>query len=134
MQDNAELIVFYDGLCPLCLAEMRKLKDFDVQHKLLLEDIQAHDFATRYPQFDAHALNARIHGLTINGKVLQGLDVTCLAWFLVGKHRWLRILRWPVIRWFADLAYWLFARYRYQFSYWLTGKKRCQVCDLNAKD
>lgn len=133
MTTKPALILFYDGFCPLCMAEMRRLQQCDQQNKLRLEDIQAENFAERYPQFDKTALNARIHGLTASGEVLQGLDVTCLAWRLVGKHAWLKVLRWPVIRWFADLGYGLFARYRYQISYWLTGKKRCQVCELNDK-
>jgi predicted DCC family thiol-disulfide oxidoreductase YuxK len=34
----------------------------------------------------------------------------------VGKHRWLAILRWPVIRHIADLCYLFFARHRQKIS------------------
>ncbi|MBU3005119.1 thiol-disulfide oxidoreductase DCC family protein [Paraglaciecola arctica] len=131
MQQHTSLTIFYDGYCPLCLLEMKKLKQLDKQHTITFVDIQAPSFFEEYPQLDWQSLNARIHGYLPNGELISGLDVTYLAWCLVGKGWVYAPLRWPVIRWFADRAYNLFAKNRYRISYVLTGKKSCQPCQIN---
>lgn len=120
------LTLFYDGRCPLCVAEMRRLATLDHRAQLRFEDIQQADFSDRYPQIDTDAANRILHGLRGDGEMLFGLDVSCLAWQLVGHHRWMAILRWPLIRPLADLGYRLFARHRYRLSAWLTGQARCE--------
>jgi predicted DCC family thiol-disulfide oxidoreductase YuxK len=127
-----QLTLFYDGFCPLCVAEMTRLQRLDVKQKLCFVDIQSPDFAERYPHLDYERVNARIYGQLDNGELITGLDVTYLAWKLVGKGWVYAPLRWPVIRWFADAVYVFFARYRYQISFVLTGKKRCQLCQRDA--
>ena len=123
-----KLTVFYDSYCPLCSAEIDQLKAYDKDARLLLEDINALDFMQRYPYIDKIQANKRLHGQLSNGQVIYGLDVTCLAWKLVDKHHWLSMLRWPVIRWFADLVYNLFARYRSSISALLMGKNKSLDC------
>lgn len=111
-----KLTIFYDGFCPLCSAEINQLKAFDSANQLCFEDIHAPDFVQRYPYIDQIEANRILHGQLSNGEMIYGLDVTCLAWKSVGKHRWLAVLRWPVIRWFADRLYLFFARYRNTIS------------------
>lgn len=119
--------IFYDGLCPLCEIEMAHLKKRNTEGQLNFVDITEPEFGENYPNLDWHALDARIHGMTEDGSMLIGLDVTHKAWSLVG-HTWLYApLRWPVIRFFADKAYLFFAKHRNTISYWLTGKKRCET-------
>lgn len=120
-----QLTLFYDATCPLCVAEMDLLRRYDKQDALCLQDIHAPDFNAKYPQVDVAAANQILHGLTNDGKMLYGLDVTVSAWRLVGKKKWLGVLRWPVIRWFADKAYLYFARNRYRISGLLTGSNYC---------
>lgn len=122
------LTIFYDGHCPLCAAEMQTLFQLDNQNLLLLEDIHAEDFAKRYPHIDPIEADRLLHGQLNDGTIIKGLDVTCLAWKLVGKHKWMQVLRWPVIRFFADIGYKFFARYRHQISSFITGKPRCASC------
>lgn len=123
-----KLTLFYDGFCPLCVAEMDKLAEYDVDAKLGFEDIQALDFPTRFPNIDPVAADRFLHAQYEDGSMIYGLDVTHQAWRQVGRQRWLAILRWPVIRWFADLGYTFFARHRYSISYLFTGKRRCDAC------
>ncbi|MGJ8647521.1 MAG: thiol-disulfide oxidoreductase DCC family protein [Marinomonas colpomeniae] len=118
------LTIFYDGYCPLCAAEMKQLQSLDVNKKLTLEDIHASDFSDRFPHIDPIEADKRLHGQLENGQIITGLDVTCLSWKLVGKHKWMQVLRWPVIRIFADLGYRFFARYRHQLSSFISGKSR----------
>lgn len=127
-----KLRLFYDGFCPLCVAEMNKLKAYDKQKNLVLEDIQLPDFHERFPNLCWQDLNDRIHGQLPDGTLITGLDVTYLAWKYVGKGWVYAPLRWPVIRWFADAFYIFFARYRYNISYLLTGKKRCESCSASS--
>lgn len=133
MSNHPGLTIFYDGYCPLCLMEMNKLKQLDKDHQITFVDIQQATFALSYPQLDWQALNARIHGYLPDGTLVSGLDVTYLAWKLVGKGWVYAPLRWPVISWFADRAYNIFATHRYRISYLLTGKKRCVPCEIQGE-
>ncbi|WP_434355662.1 DUF393 domain-containing protein [Parasalinivibrio latis] len=125
-----QLILFYDGTCPLCVAEMGELAQLDAGKRLTLVDIHTKDFARQYPDINKESASTILHGYVTEDdksmRLLLGLDVTCTAWNLVGKKRWLKMLRWPVVRWFADWAYMRFANNRYFISYLLTGKSRCQ--------
>ena len=120
-----QLTIFYDSQCPLCLAEMQQLKDYDDLGRLNFVNLNTVDFSQRYPHIDPDHANRILHGQLETGEILLGLDVTYRAWSLVGKHKWLALLRWPIIRRLADGLYLLFARYRYGISYLLTGQSRC---------
>ncbi|MBQ4833385.1 DUF393 domain-containing protein [Pseudoalteromonas sp. MMG010] len=106
------MIVFYDGNCPLCSTEMRKLKQADYNNNIVLEDINAPDFEQRFNYIKREDALRFLHGQTNEGEMLYGLDVTIKAWATVGKHKWLNILKLPLINIFADIGYWLFAKYR----------------------
>jgi predicted DCC family thiol-disulfide oxidoreductase YuxK len=124
------LTIFYDGGCPLCMAEMRQLQASDRDGKLVFVNLHDVDFSERYPHIDPVRADRLLHGQLESGELLHGLDVTCLAWSLVGKHKWLSVLRWPILRPLSDLAYRLFARYRHGISRLLTGRPRCTSCTL----
>ncbi|MCG3863783.1 MULTISPECIES: DUF393 domain-containing protein [unclassified Photobacterium] len=132
-----KMIIFYDGSCPLCIAEMKQLRQLNEHHKKLqFEDILVPDFNQRFPDISKEKASSILHGLltTQTGdeqQLLLGLDVTYKAWNLVGKKKWLKILRLPVIRIVADKAYLFFARNRYRISYLLTGKSRCSSCSID---
>ena len=121
-----EFTVFYDGACPLCSIEINQLKKHDEHAKLGFVDINQPDFDLQYPDLDWQAMNQKIHGQTQDGQWLVGLDVTHKAWSLVGKGWLYAPLRWPVISWFADKVYLVFARYRHQIAYFITRKKRVE--------
>ncbi|MCL2913600.1 DUF393 domain-containing protein [Shewanella corallii] len=120
----AQLILFYDGTCPLCVNEMLQLQQADTLGCIQLEDISSPDFVARFPQIDPVEANLLLHAMTPDNRILLGLDATCAAWGLTGKQPWLRLLRLPLIKPVADLGYRLFARYRYQISWVLTGQRR----------
>ena len=128
--NDTVLTIFYDGRCPLCAAEMKQLRQLDDAGKLYLEDINRPDFKQRFPHIDPVEADRVLHGQQANGTLIYGLDVTQQAWALVGRHQWLKLLRLPLVRWFADLGYLFFAKYRRQISRLLTGSSRCdaEVC------
>ncbi|ETX10062.1 thiol-disulfide oxidoreductase [Marinomonas ushuaiensis DSM 15871] len=137
------LTIFYDGNCPLCTAEMDKLQRLDNQNQLILEDIHNIDFNERFPHIDPVQADRILHGQLQNGEIIKGLDVTCLAWKLVDKHKWIQILRWPLIRVFADFGYLFFARYRHSISSFSfitsklnskpSGKSGCSSCQKKER-
>lgn len=127
------LTVFYDARCPLCLAEMRRLKGNDKGNRIRLVDINNEGFNDDYPQIDAARAQTILHALDENNRLHLGLDVTYIAWRLVGKSFWVWPLKWPLVRLFADPVYRLFALYRYPISYLLTGKKGSSACNNYCK-
>ncbi|KXI30485.1 thiol-disulfide oxidoreductase DCC [Paraglaciecola hydrolytica] len=118
---------------------MDKLKELDSKRLLVFVDIQSSLFAECYPQLNWQQLNARIHGQLPDGRMISGLDVTYLAWKLVGKGWVYAPLRWWGIKWFANWCYVFFARHRYRISYLLTGEKRlaesqiCSPCEVKRR-
>lgn len=130
------LTLYFDGGCPLCLMEIEELRKLSQDGRLAFVDANAEDFAASYPHIDRRAALAKLHGETDDGRMLYGLDVTVAAWSAVGKHRWLRILRWPVLRYMADAGYWLFARYRAPIAWMLTGREHspCSAENCSSGD
>lgn len=124
--NTAILRLYFDGLCPLCMAEIRHLRRLDLCGALDLQDINAADFETRFPHIDRRAADRVLHGELRDGTLIKGLDATCLAWKLVGKGRWFSFLRWPVIRPIADGGYRFFARHRYRISGWFGRPVVCE--------
>lgn len=124
-----KLTLFYDARCPLCSAEIDQLKRYDTQRQLMFEDINDKDFCGRFPHIDRRKADEILHGQLSTGEMLYGLDVTCLAWRTVGRHRWLAVLRWPVIRWPADLFYRVFARNRHKISSFYARLVKVQACN-----
>lgn len=124
------LTIFFDGGCPLCVHEMRKLRSLDKQQRMQYVDIHAPGFSERYPQINRDAANTILHAENEQGEILYGLDVTHAAWSLVGRGWMTAPLRWPGLRWVCDKAYLFFARNRYRISKLLTGKSRCDDCRL----
>ena len=127
------LTIFYDSYCPLCSTEINQLKAYDSNNQLLFEDIHAVDFVQHYPYIDKVEANKLLHGQLSNGDIIYGLDVTCMAWTAVGKHRWIAILRWPGIRWISDRAYEFFARHRNTISSLVMNKKKYMSDRANCK-
>jgi len=119
------LTIFFDSLCPLCTQEMQALRRYDSAGAITLVDLHSEFFREEYPQVSFNEAMRILHAEQ-GGKILKGLDVTAAAWKAVGKKPWVQCLRWPVIRWFADFAYILFANNRYRLSWLLTGQARCQ--------
>lgn len=106
------LTLFYDSKCPLCAVEIQHMMRRDTHRVIRFEDIHAEDFSVRFPWLPPERAMQLLHGQRADGEVILGLDVTVLAWSLVGKQHWVAWLRWPGIRILADWGYRLFARYR----------------------
>ena len=130
------MIIFYDGNCPLCSTEMQQLKRADKHSLITLEDLNAPDFSERYRHINKNQALTYLQAQLKNGELIYGLDVTYQAWKTVGKHRWLKIFRLPIIRYFADAAYMFFAKHRQKISRLLMPNASCLngQCTVNTKD
>ncbi|HCM04723.1 MAG TPA: cell division protein [Oceanospirillales bacterium] len=127
------MIIFYDASCPLCNAEMQKLKIADKQNKITLEDLNAADFNNRFPNISKLKAMNLLHAQAASGEMIYGLDVTYEAWKTVGKHRWLIVLRLPVIKFFADMGYTFFAKHRQRISRLIMPNSTCSNNQCSSK-
>ncbi|XOV79641.1 MAG: thiol-disulfide oxidoreductase DCC family protein [Aestuariibacter sp.] len=136
-----QLVIFYDGQCPLCLKEMQHLRRLDQNQRLTLIDIFSERFSNEYPEMQDKPVLQKLHGYlvptsssdTIAKQMLTGLDVTYHAWRLVGRGWIVKPLRWPLLKPIADGFYLWFAKHRFSLSYLLTGQKRCKPCQIKEK-
>lgn len=129
-QQSIKSVIFYDASCPLCVKEMTSLRahigDIVTFANILNDKIMAH-----YPAVERAECLKILHVIDQTGQLRLGVDANIYLWELAGKKPMLRILRWPILRSIANGGYWLFARYRYRFSFLLTGKARCEQCELS---
>ena len=127
------MIIFYDGNCPLCSTEMQQLKQADKHSLITLEDLNAADFSERYRHINKNQALTYLQAQLKNGEMIYGLDVTYQAWKTVGKHRWLKLFRLPVIRIFADWSYIFFAKHRHSISRLLMPNTQCAIKSKGKK-
>ena len=70
------ITLFYDAQCPLCVAEMRKLKKADLRDEVQLVDIHDSQTMAAYPQVQFSAANRILHAVDEQGQLYLGLDAT----------------------------------------------------------
>lgn len=127
MTSAPALILYFDGSCRLCVAEVRRLEAWNTAGRLAFVDIAQPGFDASALGVELAALNRELHSRTGDGDLLTGLDSMLAAYTLVGRG-WMvwplriRLLRPPL----AALYRW-FARHRYSISTRL-GFRR-PVCD-----
>lgn len=113
------LLLLYDGACPLCVFEMRRLEGLDSARRLEYCNIAAPGFdATRYGA-SLDALMGRMHAVAADGRLLVGMDAIRAAYGAVGLGWLLAPTRLPWLRRLADRVYLWFATNRYAISRWL---------------
>ncbi|WP_339339732.1 DUF393 domain-containing protein [uncultured Oceanicoccus sp.] len=107
-------ILYYDGQCPLCSAEMQKLKKHS-NGQLQLQDIHLLQEESDLP--NKQDLLTVLHLKNSDGEFLTGLDANIAAWQYTRFGFLLTWLRWPLIGSVADLVYNFWAKRRYQRLY-----------------
>lgn len=111
-----ELTLYYDGQCPLCLAEVEFLQSRNTRGELAFVDITQTGFETSGHNISCEAAMAQIHGRTADGQLLIGVPVFAMAYKLAKLPflAWLLSRRWllPVLQ----PAYVLFAKHRQTLS------------------
>ena len=128
------LVFFYDGLCPLCMHEVKILQKKDVQQKILFEDINQPNFITKYSFINKDKVDKILHGLNKDNEIITGLEVTYLAWSLVGCKWLVAPLRWPVARSIFRRLYFVFAKHRHFIARLFYGKTYCSNSARDASE
>jgi predicted DCC family thiol-disulfide oxidoreductase YuxK len=114
VEDNI-LTIFYDSHCPLCALEMQKVKSYDINNLIALEDLHQENFTVLFPDININKAMRILHG-QYQGKTLLALDVTHRAWTLVGRGAFVAPLQIPIIKQVAHWGYLLLAKYRHPIS------------------
>jgi predicted DCC family thiol-disulfide oxidoreductase YuxK len=135
--DRPEIVVLFDGQCPLCAREIRTLARLDRgRGRIGFDDIADPDFDAGRYGVERSTLMARIHGVLPDGRLVEGMEVFRRAWSAVGLGWLLAPTRWPGLRRVFDAAYRVFARNRLR----LTGREaacesdRCQAWGSPPQD
>jgi predicted DCC family thiol-disulfide oxidoreductase YuxK len=110
------LTMYYDGQCPLCVAEIEYLQSRNGHGQLAFVDVTHTGFAAEDHRISCDAAMAQIHGRTAEGHVLVGVPVFAMAYKAVQLDflAWVLSRRWlmPVLQ----PAYVLFAKHRQTIS------------------
>jgi len=114
--------LFYDGQCPLCVAEVSSLRRRS-DDALGLVDIHKVPPGADVP--DKGVLLSRLHLRTESADWLTGASANLRAWEHTSHSGWARILGWPGIRLFTFLGYELWLKW-YQ---WQRARREAATCD-----
>ena len=111
---TTKLTIFYDGNCPLCLAEIHFLKQHNQRDLLIFKSLQQLDFADSDIQCEL-ALKS-IHAKLGDHELIIGPEVFYEAY----KRTDLRFVNWlfslKFFRFIYARLYLIFAKYRHQIS------------------
>lgn len=112
MQNEPDTL-YYDGACPLCSAEIARLKKLK-DPGLKLTDVHT---LTHLSAAQKQDMLTTLRLERADGAILRGLDANVAAWQHTRFGFVFRWLRWPVIAPVADAVYRLWAKRRYGRMY-----------------
>jgi uncharacterized protein (TIGR01777 family) len=127
-----QTLVFYDGACAVCNAEMQILRGWDRAQRLNMIDIAAPGFDTHVWPVSVADMHALLHVRLPDGTWLNAMAATRHLYRAVGRGWMLAFTGWPVLASVFDRAYAWFARHRLPIST-LLGLRRCTdgVCRID---
>ena len=125
-------IVLYDHACPLCRAEMQRLKALDRNAKLVLLDINSSEFNEDTWGVSRSAASAALHVFTPRDNWLIGMPAIRHVYAQVGLGWLMAPTGWPLVSPLADLAYRYFAPNRFVISRWLGMGQASESCSDNV--
>lgn len=123
---SAEMEVFFDGGCPLCLREVHFLKRRDRQGKITFTDIDAADFRPETLGKTYDELMAKMHGRLPDGTWITGVEVFRRLYSAIGLGPLVALTRLPIISRMMDIGYRIFAKNRLR----LTGRCSAKTCSV----
>ena len=114
--------LLYDGQCPFCRLEVRWLQRRNKRGYLVFEDISTPEFdASRYG-LTREDVTGVMQGVFPDGRIVSKVEVFRQAYRAVGLGWLVGPTGWPVLRWFFDVLYALFARYRVPLGRFIGGR------------
>lgn len=121
------LTLYFDGNCPLCAREIRVLRRYAAEGRLVFVDINKAEFDATALGFTVKQMQASLHACFADGQWVNGLDATLWSWRAAGLGIWATPLTWRALRPLLALGYRLFCRLRPHLA-WLPhpdGPGRC---------
>jgi predicted DCC family thiol-disulfide oxidoreductase YuxK len=118
-------VVFYDHACPICRAEMHRLKRRDRHQRLRLVDTSHPRFRAAVWGLNQRDLEAALHVLTERRIWLVGMAAIRHVYGQVGRGWLMAPSGWPWLSRLADAAYGRFAANRIRISRWLFPGTAC---------
>ncbi|MFT4822738.1 MAG: putative DCC family thiol-disulfide oxidoreductase YuxK [Halioglobus sp.] len=106
--------LYYDGRCPLCSTEIKKLQ-LHAHDTLQLVDIHSLTDGADLP--DKQLLLSELHLKLADGEFLKGLEANVAAWQHTRFGFFYRWLGWPLVRSVAEWVYSRWAKVRYRRLY-----------------
>jgi predicted DCC family thiol-disulfide oxidoreductase YuxK len=115
-KDLPKLTLFYDGLCPLCEAEIVFLSRRNQKQLLAFVDINSVQFEPERVGLTCQQALLSMYGQYDSGELIQGVPVFAAAYRLAD----LKTLAWlfsrPLLQPVFGIGYRFFAKYRHQIS------------------
>lgn len=111
-----EMTLLYDASCPVCSLEMDHLRARDRDGRLAFVDISAPGFDAAAYGTSWAALDAEIHAMLPDGRMIRGLQVLRRAYAAAGIGWVLAPTGTAPLRPLGDLGYRWFARHRRTIS------------------
>jgi len=129
--DGPAFTILIDGDCPLCRREAAVLRRMDRgRGRLRIVDIASPSFDPDRYGLSMDMAMARIHGVTNDGRLVEGMEVFRRAYGAVGWGWLLAPTGWPILRQLSDRLYAWFARNRLRF----TGRGNCETGRCNPEN
>jgi predicted DCC family thiol-disulfide oxidoreductase YuxK len=120
-------LIYYDGKCRICSAEMEYYRKIDRAARLGLVDISTPDFVAEGHGLDSKKVQKFMHARRPDGTLVTGVDAFIAIWDVIpGWRTMATVARSPLARPFLEMGYRLFAEVRP----YLPKKKSCDdnVC------
>ena len=112
------LVVFFDGLCPLCTREINHYRRLDARNKIEWRNL--HNESSRLSNYGLthtqamRELQAVIHASPGRFRVVSGVDAFLEIWQRIERYRWLaRIVGARPVKLIVNPLYYAFAKYRH---------------------
>lgn len=111
-----KLTMFYDGLCPLCQAEIQFLSGRNQAGLLSFVDINSDQYLPERVGVSCDQALAAMYAQYDDGELISGVEVFSAAYSRANLPKMAWIFSRPALRPLWDLSYRLFAKHRHRIS------------------
>ncbi|KAJ1401011.1 hypothetical protein B484DRAFT_297230, partial [Ochromonadaceae sp. CCMP2298] len=114
-----DMNMLYDSKCNLCMAEVAFLSKRDTAGRIRFTDIESIHYQVNAPENGGVSYEAGMkvmHGVLPSGELIRGVEVIRKLYDLVGLGIVFRFTALPGVKFLADTAYNVWARYRTQVT------------------
>ncbi len=134
MVSRTELIILFDGGCPLCQREVSFLRLKDVSKSISFVDINSSSYKPElFSDISYREAMGSIHAIKASGEVIKNLDVFREAYRIVGLGWIYAPTTLPVLAPVFDKVYQLWAGWRLNLTCRPSLDRLCKLNDINAK-